>query len=165
MKPPRRREWDKAAEELILRSLDRMDRDLPHISTADLEGRVLREEEVLAGLTDWVRKHDQFLRAVKANDFATFEQLMEDPELRRVVFQVLTERRRQGRQIGQSPLPERVRKALPLAAADKKAIREICRENGIRYHSDKATELATRRRGLRPKQLRNYLKNKSRRHK
>src|SRR5262249_5933922 len=159
--PPRRREWDKAAEELILRTLDRRDRKLPHISTADLEGRVLREKEVLKRLTDWVRKRDRFLRAVNAKDFATFEQLMEDPELRRVVLQVLTERRRRGRPEGASPLPERIQQALPMAAADKKAIRDICRENGIRYHSDKATELATRRHGLRPGQLRSYLKNKS----
>ena len=167
IKPPPR-DWDKAAEELILRTLVQMDSDFSHISTVDLEGRLLRGEEVVTWMTNWIRKQSQFIQAINTTDFAAFERLMEDPELRRVVFELLTDqrRRRQGRQKGESPLPERIQDALASAAADIPIIRTICRENGIRYRRDNAIELSARRHGLHGhQQLISYLKNKSRRHK
>jgi hypothetical protein len=154
---PSRREWDKAAERLILRALDD-----PKILSPRLEAA----EEKIKWLTDWIGKQRRFLQMIEAKDFAAFEQLMKDPELRRALFESLThDKRRAGRQLGQSPLPERVQEALPIAAAERPIIRDICRKYGIRYSSEKATNLLARRHNLPPKQLISYEKNKARRHK
>jgi hypothetical protein len=155
VKPPRR-EWDKAAEKLILWELDD-----PKITSKRLEGY----EKEVKWLTDWVRKQRQFLQAINTRDFAAFERLMEDTNIRRVVFEFILTKRRKGRPEGASPLPERIQNALTSAADEIPIIKTICQENGIRYRRDNAIELAARHHSVDPRQLISYLKNKSRRHK